>query len=70
MDRFEIFDHLRKLCATDLTRDETYPLRLLLKKILLEEILKLDSENKVFSDHFPRLTNLLPLTPRDTVVAW
>ena len=28
MDRFEIFNHLRKLCVTDLTRDETYQLRL------------------------------------------
>ena len=59
MDRFEIFDHLRKLCVTDLTRDETYQLRLLLKKILLEEILKLDSENKVFSDHLSKINKLI-----------
>ena len=31
MDRFEIKSHLNKLCVTEVPRDETYQMRLLLQ---------------------------------------
>ena len=40
MDRFEMLDKLRLLRVTDLAKDDNQYIRLLLKKTLIEEILR------------------------------
>ena len=60
MDRFQIRAQLHRLRVFDIARDELYQMRLLLKKGLLEEILKIEVGNRdVYSDKLKEINSLL-----------
>ena len=59
MDRFEILDNLGRLGVTEIPKDETAQIRLLLKKSLIEEILKEETENEVLRNQLNEINKLL-----------
>ena len=62
MDRFQIRSHLNRFLVFEVPRDELSQMRLQLKKVLLEEILKVEVENKnVYSESLEEIINLLQI---------
>ena len=60
MDRFEILHNLGRLVGvTEISRDKTAQMRLLLKKNLVEEILKEEIENEVLRNQLNEINKLL-----------
>ena len=64
MDRFQVRTHLNRLLVFEVNRDELQQLRLQLKKVVLEEILKVEAANTMYSDCLKETINLLQVTSK------
>ena len=64
MDRFQVATQLNRLFVYKVPRDEIQQMRLQLKKVLLEEILKVDIANQTYIDRLEEIITLLQQKPK------
>ena len=64
MDNFEVRTQLNRLLVGEVPGDNFIQMRLKLKRVLLEEILKVETENRIYLNYLSEINKALPQKPK------